>query len=250
VNPSGIEWTDFTWNPITGCTKVSPGCAHCYAERTMLRFRRGQPFLPGYDSVRLHPERLDQPYRQKQPARVFVCSMSDLFHEAVPNRFIAEVLYRAEACPHLTFQILTKRPERMQAWLADLQHDWPAVWPLPNLWAGTSVENRAWLHRVDLLRQTPAALRFLSVEPLLGDLGTVDLDGIGWVIVGGESGPRARPMRPEWARNLRDQCVAAGVPFFYKQQGAVVGHGAHELDGIEWRQFPPEGANHAGTVSG
>ena len=228
VNRSNIEW-------CTGCTKVSPGCAHCYAEAWTLRFRRGPRFLPGISEVKLHPARLNDPLGVQEPARVFVCSMSDLFHEAVPYDFIAEVMRRTwwPERRH-TFQLLTKRPERMRAFFDvyyDVRH-W--MRPLPNVWLGTSV----FKHRIDVLRETPAALRFLSLEPLLGDVGELNLDGIGWVIVGGESGRRARPMEPAWARSVRDQCAAAGVPFFYKQSGATVGHGAHVLDGVAHMAYP------------
>lgn len=237
---SKIEWTEATWNPVTGCSKVSPGCAHCYAERFAERFRgvRGHPFERGFD-VQVREERLRQPLEWKRPRRIFVNSMSDLFHKDVPDEFVAQVFgVIAEAERHV-FQTLTKRPERALRLAPKLP------WP-DNLWFGVSVENRKWTHRVDILREIPAAVRFLSCEPLLGPLDALDLEGVHWVIAGGESGPGARRPKPEWFRSLRDQCAAARTPFFFKQWGAFgedgkrVGKKAagRELDGEAWNGMP------------
>jgi protein gp37 len=217
---STIEWTEATWNPVTGCTKVSPGCAHCYAETFAERFRGvpGHTYEQGFD-LRLWPERLDLPLRWRKPRRVFVNSMSDLFHEDVPDAFVAEVFaVMAQASRH-TFQVLTKRPERLAALAPSLP--WPA-----NVWMGVSIENRRFVHRADYLRQIPAAVRFISAEPLLGPLERLSLDGIDWLIVGGESGPRARPMDLAWARDVVAQCRTDGVAPFVKQLGVRwAGHG-------------------------
>jgi protein gp37 len=220
---SAIEWTDATWNPVRGCTKVSPGCKHCYAETFSERFRgvSGHPFEQGFD-LRLVPEKLGDPLRWKKSRRIFVNSMSDLFQDAVPVDYIERVGEVMEEASWHVFQVLTKRHERMRkllsgelAWMSEL----------PNVWFGVSVENRRYgLPRLDALRQTPAAIRFLSIEPLLEDLGEIDLAGIDWVIVGGESGPRARPMCEEWVLSLRDQCRRQRVPFFFKQWGGVRKH--------------------------
>ena len=210
---SSIEWTEATWNPVTGCSKVSPGCAHCYAETFAERFRGvpGHPYERGFD-LQLRPERLEQPLEWTQPRMIFVNSMSDLFHEDVPEQFIESVLgVMAEAHWH-TFQILTKRSERLAQLAPRLS------WP-DNVWMGVSVENQRWTCRIDDLRKVPAKLRFLSCEPLLGPL-RLDVRGIHWVIVGGESGARARPMKAEWGREIQQQCQEAGVPFFFKQWGA------------------------------
>jgi protein gp37 len=215
---SAIEWTEATWNPVTGCTKVSPGCAHCYAETFAERFRGvpGHPYEQGFD-LQLRPERLQQPLAWKQPRLIFVNSMSDLFHEEIPDDYIGSVFdVMAQASQH-TFQVLTKRSVRLR----DMASRLP--WP-DNVWMGVSVENQRWTCRVDDLRQVPAAIRFLSCEPLLGPLD-LDLTSISWVIVGGESGPRARPMNPDWARAIRAQCDAARVAFFFKQWGAFNAEG-------------------------
>jgi protein gp37 len=217
---SRIEWTDATWNPVRGCTKVSPGCAHCYAETFAERFRGvpGHPFERGFD-LRLVPEKLDEPFRLAGSRMIFVNSMSDLFHEAVPDSYIENVAAVMMAADWHTYQVLTKRADRMTALLTTKLRDAAAT---SHIWWGVSVENRrTGLPRIDLLRGAPAAVRFLSVEPLLEDLGPVDLSGIGWMIVGGESGPGARPMDPAWVRSLRDQCGSARVPFFFKQWGGV-----------------------------
>lgn len=220
---SSIEWTDATWNPVLGCTKVSAGCARCYAERFSERFRgvAGHPFEQGFD-LRLVPGKLDQPRRWRRPRRVFVNSMSDLFHPDVPEAYIADVGRVMSEVRRHTYQVLTKRHERMRSLLAG-----PLSWmaELPNVWYGVSVENRRQgLQRLEALRQTPAALRFASVEPLLEDLGEIDLTGIDWVIVGGESGPGARPMEESWVLNVREQCLRDDVPFFFKQWGGVRKH--------------------------
>ena len=240
---SAIEWTEATWNPVTGCTQISPGCANCYAKRFAERFRGvpGHPYERGFE-VAERPERLGQPLRWKRPRTIFVNSMSDLFHEEVAGSFVASVFAVMERADRHTFQVLTKRPGRAAALAPSLP------WP-PNVWLGVSVENQRWTTRIDALREIPAAVRFLSCEPLLGPL-ELDLDGMGWVIAGGESGPRARPMRPEWARGVRDQCLASGVPFFFKQWGE---HGADGrragkkragrlLDGRTWDEAPARGS--------
>lgn len=209
---SEIEWTDSTWNPVTGCTVVSPGCAHCYAKTFAERFRGvpGHPYEQGFD-LKLWPERLEVPLKWRTPRRIFVNSMSDLFHPDVPVAFIQQVFETMRQANQHQFQVLTKRPENARA-VASL-----LPWP-ENVWLGVSVENQRWTTRVDELRQIPAAVRFLSCEPLLGPL-QLNLDGIHWVIVGGESGRRARPMRGDWAADIRDQCADASVPFFFKQWG-------------------------------
>lgn len=273
---TSIEWATHTWNPVTGCTKVSPGCDNCYAERFAERWRgiKGHAFEQGFD-VKLHEERLWWPLGKTKPMRVFVNSMSDLFHKDVPDEFIDRVFVTMATCDHHQFLVLTKRAERLRRWarrdddMIALIDDastsaWSAptppgvVWPIPNVWLGVSVESAAYKWRIDMLRETPAAIRFLSIEPLVDDVGELDLDGIHWVIVGGESGPGARQMDPKWARAVRDQCVAAGVPFFFKQWGEwrttrendlgftrSVGYervgkkkAGRELDGREWNEFP------------
>ncbi len=238
---SAIEWTEATWNPVTGCTQISPGCAHCYAKRFAERFRGvpGHPYERGFDVV-LRPERLEQPLKWKRPRTIFVNSMSDLFHEEIADSFVTEVFDVMERAHWHKFQVLTKRPERAAVLAPSLP--WPS-----NVWLGVSVENQRWTTRIDELRTIDASVRFLSCEPLLGPL-ELDLDGIHWVIAGGESGPRARPMRPEWARSIRDQCLAAGVPFFFKQWGAHDASGARMskkragrlLDGRTWDEAPDE----------
>ncbi|MEV0149070.1 MULTISPECIES: phage Gp37/Gp68 family protein [unclassified Nonomuraea] len=303
---SSIEWTDATWNPVTGCTEVSPGCDRCYAKTFAERWRGtpGHHFERGFD-VQLRPERLEQPLKWRKPRRIFVNSMSDLFHDSVPDEFIAEVFATMARAPQHTFQVLTKRHGRMRSLLNrrsfrdNLAH--LTSWPLPNVWLGVSVEDqkRAEL-RIPALLETPAAIRFLSCEPLLGPINLkravwtmgserghgltasfvhaggccCRFHGIDWVIVGGESGPGARPMHPDWARSLRDQCQEAGVAYLFKQWGAwgptgwvgigstspnggiyvgepIDGHGhrvemarvgkgraGRELDGRTWDEFP------------
>jgi protein gp37 len=256
---TAIEWTDETWNPVTGCTKVSPGCDHCYAERVTERFHgRGS-----FERVVLHPERLDKPLRWSKPRKVFVNSMSDLFHEQVPDEFIAEVFAVMALAPQHTFQVLTKRHGRMRSLLSDPTFGsnfgpmWAAMverdetfevpWPLPNVWLGVSVEDQRWADiRIPALLDTPAAVRFVSAEPLLGPVRlrpwvspfTTDVS-VDWVIVGGESGPGARPMHPDWARSIRDQCGALGVPFLFKQWGGRTPKaGGRELDSRTWDGYP------------
>jgi protein gp37 len=212
---SSIEWTEVTWNPLTGCTKISPGCKHCYAERMARRLQAmGQPNYVNGFRLTVHEHMLEQPLSWKKPQMVFVNSMSDLFHEDVPPEFIQEVFDVMRRASWHTFQVLTKRSNRL------LQLNPQIGWP-SNLWMGVSVENREYTYRIEHLRQTNACVKFLSLEPLLGPLPALNLGGIDWVIVGGESGPGARPMAEEWVLDIRDQCVASGVPFFFKQWGGV-----------------------------
>ncbi len=235
---SQIEWTDATWNPVRGCTKISPGCAHCYAETFAERFRGvpGHPYERGFD-LRLVPEKLAEPLRWAAPKMIFVNSMSDLFHESVPESYIERVVRVMRIADWHTYQVLTKRAERMRE-LLQTQLSFAAE--SPHIWWGVSVENRAHgLARIDVLRQAPAAMRFLSVEPLLEDLGEINLDGIGWMIVGGESGVGARPVERSWVVNLREQCRAANVPFFFKQWGGVRKSAAgRTLDGQTYDEIP------------
>jgi protein gp37 len=218
---SKIEWTEQTWNPVTGCTKISPGCKHCYAETLSKRLKlMGAHGYENGFSLTLLPERLDQPLKRKIPTVWFVNSMSDLFHERVPFQFIDRVFATIAATPQHKYQVLTKRPIRMEMYFRN------RIVP-NNAWLGTSVEDRKYgVPRISILQEIHAAIRFLSIEPLLEDVGELDLRGISWVIVGGESGPKARPMRPEWARAIRDQCENSDVPFFFKQWGA------HGDDGV------------------
>jgi protein gp37 len=235
---SKIEWTDATWNPVRGCSKVSPGCVHCYAETFAERFRGvpGHPFEFGFD-LRLVPEKLGDPIRWSKPKKVFVNSMSDLFHEDVPDEYIEKVCRVMLAANWHTYQILTKRAARMAALL---QGKLRKAAKAAHIWWGVSVENRKHgLPRILKLRSAKPAVAFLSVEPLLEHLGKVDLRGIRWVIVGGESGPGARPMLPEWVRNIRTQCKAQGVAFFFKQWGGVRKASAgRELDGRTYDEYP------------
>jgi protein gp37 len=232
---SGIEWTEATWNPVTGCSKVSPGCAHCYAETLSHRFGwTPKAWTPdnAEENVQLRPERLDQPLRWSKPRVIFVNSMSDLFHELVPLEYIWEVFdVMAQADQHV-FQILTKRHERL-ANLAGLI-DWPE-----NVWIGVSIENNRWVERADALREVPAAVRFISAEPLLGPLDQLDLTDIDWLIAGGESGAHHRPVREEWLLDLRDRCAWSEVAFFFKQWGGHTSKaGGRQLDGREWSEMP------------
>jgi len=234
---TAIEWTDATWNPVTGCTKISAGCDNCYAERFAERFRGvpGHPFETGFD-LTLRPERVDQPLRWRQPKMIFVNSMSDLFHKSVPFDFVDLVFSTMERADWHRFQILTKRSSRMRDYV---NARYGAEYAPPHIWLGTSVEDGSKLSRVRHMQQMSAKIRFLSIEPLIGPVGKVDLTNIHWVIVGGESGPRARPMKIEWARELRDQCVAAGVPFFFKQWGGLrPKSGGRALDDREWNELP------------
>ena len=236
---SKIEWTDATWNPVRGCTKVSPGCVHCYAETFAERFRGvpGHPFEFGFD-LRLVPEKLGDPLRWRAPRMVFVNSMSDLFHDGVPDQYVTAVAKVMAAADWHTFQVLTKRAERLAGLL---ESDLSFAAQCRNIWWGVSVENRTHgLVRIEHLRRAPAVVRFLSIEPLLEDLGRLDLRGINWVIVGGESGPGARPISVDWVRGIRDQCRDAGVPFFFKQWGGVrKRETGRRLDGRTYNQFPP-----------
>lgn len=230
---SAIEWTDATWNPVRGCTKISPGCKHCYAETFAERFRGvpDHPFEQGFD-LRLVPEALQLPLKWKRGRFVFVNSMSDLFHEDIPVDYIQRVFDVMRAASQHQFQVLTKRADRLAELASNLQF-------APNIWMGVSVENATYAKRIDSLRQVPAHIRFLSVEPLLGPIDHLPLDGIHWVIVGGESGHRARPMAPEWVRSIRDQCRSAKVPFFFKQWGGVFkSRTGRELDGRTWDEMP------------
>jgi protein gp37 len=279
---SAIEWTGDTWNVVTGCTKVSPACAHCYIERTIPFRSKNRPFVNGHIPLQFHPNRLDVPLRKRKPTVYFVNSLSDLFHEDVPDEFIDRVFSAMALAPRHTFQVLTKRAQRMRDYvntefrsnrvLAAMQALTPdrGVWSWPtwreafaHVWLGCSVENQRFAdERVPLLLQTPAAVRFLSCEPVLGavDLRQFlisaraygfhrngnpkpmperDIPRLDWVIGGAESGPKPRPTNIEWARSLRDQCVAAGVPFFWKQNGGRTSKsGGRELDGRTWDQMP------------
>jgi protein gp37 len=236
---SNIEWTDATWNPVRGCTKISPGCTHCYAETFAERFRGvpGHPYEQGFD-LRLVPEKLADPLRWPAPKMIFVNSMSDLFHKDVPDHYVARVARVMELANWHTYQVLTKRAERMRDML---RKELQSAAGQAHIWWGVSVENRKHgLPRIDLLRESPASMRFLSVEPLLEDLGKIDLTGIDWVIVGGESGPGARPMEKAWVLNIRDQCDEAGVSFFFKQWGGIRKlKAARKLEGITYDAMPP-----------
>jgi protein gp37 len=262
-----IEWTEATWNPTTGCDRCSPGCDNCYALTMAARLKGmgqakyqddGNPRTsgPGF-KLTVHPDTLDMPLRWRKPRRVFVNSMSDLFHPDVPDEFVAAVFAVMHQTPRHTFQVLTKRPQRQ----SQLTGSWAFVekvgeaidalyndpddqllrppWPPTNVWLGTSIESDRYAWRADHLRATPAAVRFLSLEPLLGPLPSLDLTGIDWVIVGAESGPGARPMDLDWVRDIRDRCVAAGIPFFFKQDAY---HGRKiplpKLDGRQWAEYP------------
>lgn len=243
---SQIEWTEVTWNPVTGCDRVSSGCDHCYALTLAKRLKAmgaqkyqadGDPRTsgPGF-GLTLHPRVLDEPYRWRHPQVVFVNSMSDLFHARVPLSFVRDVFAVIADTPQHTYQVLTKRSLRLRRAADKL--DWP-----PNLWMGVSVENAAAMTRVDDLRQVPATVRFLSCEPLLGSLPGLDLVGIHWVIAGGESGPRYRPMDLSWVRDIRDTCLAADVPFFFKQWGGRTPKAlGRTLDGQQWDQMPRSNA--------
>ena len=234
---SAIEWTDATWNPVTGCTKITRGCDNCYAARFAERFRgvEGHPFETGFD-LTLRPAKLDQPLRWKRPRTIFVNSMSDLFHKSVPRSFVDQVFDTMEAADWHVFQLLTKRSSRMRDYLRSRYADRPAP---EHIWCGVSVEEAQARGRIDHLRAAPAGVRFLSIEPLIGPVGTIDLTGIHWVIVGGESGPRARPMQIEWVREIREQCLDQGVAFFFKQWGGIRPKtGGRELDGQEWNEMP------------
>lgn len=271
MQKSKIEWTDYTWNPTSGCTKKSKGCIHCYGEALAHRFWGERKF----SDVRCHPEKLDEPLKLRKPAKIFVNSMSDLFHQDVPDEFISSVFdVMGRKAAHQVFLILTKRPQRMAEWTAKAYEE---NGPYPNVWLGVSVEDQTTAdERIPLLLQTPAAHRFVSVEPMLGTVdiissifrpgvwesaggsqfSAIKIRGIDWVVAGGETGSGARPMHPDWVKSLRDQCVGARVPFFFKSWGEWkhimdnhepgrrlwehVGKKAsgHLIDGVEWRQFP------------
>lgn len=232
---SSIEWTETTWNPVTGCTKVSPGCKHCYAERMAKRLKAmGQSRYADGFRVTLQSDLAEEPLRWRKARRVFVNSMSDLFHPDVPIAFILKIFETMEKAYWHQFQVLTKRPERLRM-LAD-RLPWP-----PNLWMGVSVERQDYFWRIAELVEVPAAIRFLSLEPLLGPLPSLPLKGIDWVIVGGESGPGARPIAIDWVREIRGRCVEQKVPFFFKQWGGTrKSRTGRELDGRTWSEFPCE----------
>lgn len=244
---TSIEWATHVWNPTTGCDRISPGCAHCYALDMAARLKRfGQPKYqndgerrssgPGF-AVTLHPQTLSAPLKWRRPRVVFVNSMSDLFHDEVPDAYIRNVFAVMLAAPQHTFQVLTKRHER----LTQLAPSLP--WP-PNVWMGVSVENRRFVERAEHLIQVPAAVRFVSAEPLLGPLDDLELDGVDWLIAGGESGPRHRPVREEWLTELRDRCLDAGVPFFFKQWGGrQPTSNGRLLAGETWSQMPNPSAS-------
>jgi protein gp37 len=239
---SAIEWTDATWNPVTGCTKITRGCDNCYAERFSERFRGvpNHPFSNGFD-LTLRPERLDQPLKWRRQRMIFVNSMSDLFHKNVPKAFIDQVFTTMEAADWHVFQVLTKRSSLMRDYLKARYGEGRGP---DHIWCGVSVEDAAANVRIRHLQDGPAGVRFLSIEPLIGAVGPVDLLGIDWVIAGGESGPGARPLHLEWVREIRDQCVAQGVAFFFKQWGGLrPKSGGRELDGREWSEFPSAKVN-------
>lgn len=249
ADSSTIEWTDATWNPVSGCTKVTAGCDFCYAERFAERFRGvpGHPFEAGFD-LELKPARLMQPLAWRRPRRIFVNSMSDLFHKDIPSSFIDAVFETMERASWHTYQILTKRSSLMEKYLKNRYGDRNAP---PHIWLGVSIEDARNVVRLKHLKRAQATIKFVSFEPLLGSVGRISLSGIDWVIVGGESGPGARPMREEWAVEVRDQCLRDGVAFFFKQWG---GHhskaGGRLLKGREWSQYPNEkpAMDHGGMI--
>ncbi len=230
---SAIEWTESTWNPITGCTKISPGCKHCYAERMSIRLKAmGQPnYINGF-RLAVHEHVLEMPLRWKRPQTIFVNSMSDLFHKDVPFEFVSKIFDVMARASHHRFQVLTKRSNRL------LELSPKLTWS-PNVWMGVSVENTDYLFRIEHLRHTDAKIKFVSFEPLLGPVSDLDLEGIDWVIAGGESGPKARPLDPEWVREIRNHCLSAEVPFFFKQWGGVIKKRTGRiLDDRTWDQMP------------
>jgi protein gp37 len=240
---TSIEWTDATWNPTTGCRKVSPGCDHCYAATLAKRlkamgnprYQNDGPDGPGF-GLTLHRDKIEEPKSWRAPRRVFVNSMSDLFHVDVPADFIRDVFATMAACPQHEFQVLTKRPKRMREVVTGLDARLQA---LPNVWLGVSIENDDYTWRADHLRETPAAIRFLSLEPLLGPLPSLTLGGIDWVIVGGESGPGHRRVESEWVRDIQRRCTIGGVAFFFKQWGGQTPKaGGREIDGRTWDEWP------------
>lgn len=234
---SSIEWTDATWNPVTGCTKISAGCDNCYAARFAERWRGipNHPFEYGFDLV-LRPERLLQPFTWKKPRMIFVNSMSDLFHKDISKQYISRVFETMESADWHVYQVLTKRSSLMQKFINERYGNGKAP---PHMWFGVSVENEKAVSRVTHLQNTNASVRFLSLEPLIAPVGKLDLKGIDWVIVGGESGPRARPMDPAWVKDIRNQCTRAKVAFFFKQWGGWTPKSKGRLlDGREWNQYP------------
>ena len=234
---SAIEWTDATWNPVTGCTKITRGCDHCYAERFAERFRGvpGHPFENGFD-LTLRPQRLSQPLSWKRPRMIFVNSMSDLFHKDIPEEFIDQVFATMEEAHQHVFQILTKRSSLMRDYLRRRYKCRPAP---KHIWCGVSIEDNTATARIRHLQQTPIPIRFLSIEPLLGPIEGLDIEGIAWVIVGGESGPKARPMKPEWVIDIRDYCQQEKVPFFFKQWGGRTPKaGGRLLENAEYNAMP------------
>jgi len=259
-NKTSIEWSDSSWNPVSGCTKVSPGCDHCYAEKVAQRFAGTKAYPDGF-AVTLWPSRLDQPLRWTRPRKIFVNSMGDLFHDEVPEDFVAHVFAVMAAAPRHTFQLLTKRHARMRSLVSspdfrekvnakaasDYDHDTRGQWPLPNLWLGVSAENQRWADiRIPVLLDTPAVVRFVSAEPLIGPITDIHAETLDWVIVGGESGPGSRPMHVDWARDLQQQCAVPRTPFLFKQWGSHDEHGIrmskHEtgrlLNGRTWDGYP------------
>lgn len=233
AHASEIEWTESTWNPVTGCTKLTAGCKNCYAERMAKRLQAmGQPNYRNGFQVTLQPHMLELPLHWKKPQQIFVNSMSDLFHADVPTPYVQRVFDVMREANWHTFQVLTKRADRLEGLSSEL--DWPS-----NVWMGVSVENRSVLHRIDSLRTTGARVKFVSIEPLLESIPNLNLTGIDWVIVGGESGPRSRPLEAAWVRDIRDQCTAAGVAFFFKQWGGTrKKKTGRELDGRTWDFMP------------
>lgn len=239
ADKSAIEWTDATWNPVTGCTKISAGCDNCYAERFSERFRGvpGHPFENGFD-LTLKPDRLLQPFEWKRPRMIFVNSMSDLFHKDIPKAYISKVFETMEKANWHTYQLLTKRSSLMQKFINDRYSDREAP---SHIWFGVSVENEQATSRISHLQKANVSARFLSIEPLIESVGKLDLHDIDWVIVGGESGPNARPMDPSWVINIKNQCVKAKVAFFFKQWGGRNPKtGGRLLEGREWNQFPTQ----------
>lgn len=237
ASSSSIEWTDATWNPVTGCTKLSPGCDNCYAERFSERFRGvpNHPFRHGFD-LTLRPERLRQPMAWRTPRMIFVNSMSDLFHKEISLTFVSKVFDTMDSADHHVYQVLTKRSSRLRDFVK--RRYGPAGAP-GHIWLGVSIEDGLRKSRVAHLQQTPATVRFLSIEPLIGPIGQIGLDGIHWVIAGGESGPKARYLDADWVREVRTQCVTNGVPFFFKQWGGRTPKaGGRVLDGREWSEWP------------
>ena len=232
---SRIEWTECTWNPVTGCSKISDGCKHCYAERMALRLQAmGQPNYRNGFHVTIHQHMLDLPLRWRNPKKIFVNSMGDIFHQLVPYDFVAESFGVMTKAAQHQFQLLTKRSLRLWQLASDLP--WPE-----NIWVGVTVETADYLERIDHLRQTGAAVKFVSFEPLLGPIPDINLEGINWVIAGGESGPGARPIEADWVRNIREQCVEQNVPFFFKQWGGVnKKKNGRSLDGRTWNAMPQQ----------